>query len=60
MSRPRGYKNTAVACEAMRQRGNDRLVVVGALPPTPLNGWGPSITVVTGISDALLRWLFAR
>ena len=60
VSRPRGYKNTAVACEAVRARGDDRLVVVGALPPEPAGGWGRSIAAVTGIDDAELRWLYAN
>ena len=60
VSRPRGYKNTAVACEAVRARGDERLVVVGELPPAPAGGWGPGIISVSGISDAQLRWLYAH
>ena len=60
VSRPRGYKNTAVACEAVRARGDERLVVVGELPPAPAGGWGPGISVVSGIGDAQLRWLYAH
>ena len=60
VSRPRGYKNTAVACETVRARGDERLVVVGELPPAPPGGWGAGIVVVSGISDAQLRWLYAH
>jgi glycosyltransferase involved in cell wall biosynthesis len=61
VSRPRGYKNTAVACEAVQGRGNARLVVVGGLPPHPRGGvWGPAITGLRDVSDAQLRWLYAN
>ena len=60
VSRPRGYKNVTIACEAVRQRDGEQLVVVGGLPSGPAGGWGDLIRVVTGIDDAELRWLYAH
>ena len=60
VSRPRGYKNVAVACEAVRQRPGESLVVVGGLPPAPPGGWGPQIRLVNCIDDTELRWLYAH
>jgi glycosyltransferase involved in cell wall biosynthesis len=57
ISRPRGYKNIAVACEALELLPGERLVVVGGLPEGNANR---RIRALAGISDAQLRWLYAH
>jgi glycosyltransferase involved in cell wall biosynthesis len=61
VSRPRGYKNTAVACQAVQSVPGARLVVVGGLPPHPAGGqWSEAITGLSCVNDATLRWLYAN
>ena len=59
VARGRGYKNTRVVCEAVEARPGERLVVVGGLPERP-GGWSERITSVGRVTDAQLRWLYAR
>lgn len=57
VGRARGYKNTAVVCEAFRRLTDQRLVVVGGLPE---GDWPSHLQGVTDISDDELRWLYAN
>lgn len=61
IARGRGYKNAAVACEAIEAIPGIRLVVVGAIPrPPDGRRWSSRITGLTGVSDATMRWLYAN
>ena len=62
VSRPRGYKHTAVVCEAVAAMPGERLVVVGGLPAPEgeRSTWPATLTGVTDVSDAELRWLYAN
>ena len=62
VSRLMPYKNVDMALEAFRGRPHDRLVIVGAGPDrerlraaTP-----PNVRIVSGVSDAELRWIYAH
>lgn len=57
VGRPRGYKNTEAVCQALAQRPDWKLVVVGGLPT---GSWPSNITGLTGVTDAQLRWLYAN
>ena len=62
VSRPRGYKNTGVVCEAVAGLPGERLVVVGGLPTPPagLEAWPDTLTGAKDVTDAELRWLYAN
>ena len=62
VSRARGYKNVGFVCEAVQSLPDERLVVVGGLPPREgsTEPWSPALRGVTGVSDAQLRWLYAN
>jgi glycosyltransferase involved in cell wall biosynthesis len=61
VSRRRGYKNTAIACQAVEAVPGARLVVVGGLPPHPEDrSWSAAIVGVDEVSEAALRWLYAN
>jgi len=61
VSRRRGYKNSEIACEAVKAIPGARLVVVGGLPErVDGDDWGPGIVGVEDVSDAQLRWLYAN
>jgi glycosyltransferase involved in cell wall biosynthesis len=61
VARPRGYKNTVVACSAVAALPDERLVVVGGLPPAPAgSSWPSRLVGVTDVSDEQLRWLYAH
>ena len=57
MSRPRGYKGAELLIEAFRKLPDHRLVVVGSdsIKDCPTN-----VTCLGAISDAQIRWLYAR
>lgn len=57
IGRPRGYKNIEAVCQALAQRPDWSLVVVGGLPA---GTWPSNITGLTNVSDAQLRWLYAN
>ena len=61
VSRLLPYKNVDLAVEAFRGRP-DRLVVVGEGPEKAslLASVPPNVRILSGISDAELRWLYAR
>ncbi|MGO0575714.1 glycosyltransferase [Ornithinimicrobium panacihumi] len=61
VSRLMPYKNVDLAIDAMRGRW-DRLVVVGAGPERDalMADLPPNVRIVSGISDAELRWIYAR
>ncbi|GAC1441343.1 MAG: glycosyltransferase family 4 protein [Mycobacteriales bacterium] len=59
ISRPRSYKNVDVICQAIAERPNERLVVVGPLPRPPTGGrWTSNVISVGRVSDAGLRWIY--
>lgn len=57
VSRARGYKNTALVCEAVAGLPGVRLLAVGGLPA---GAWPASLQGVSGLSDAELRWAYAH
>jgi len=59
VSRPRGYKNTALLAEAVTRMTRHRLVVVGKLPEGHMVDAG-RVLCVSDISDSELRWLYAN
>jgi glycosyltransferase involved in cell wall biosynthesis len=57
VGRARGYKRTDVVCDAVASLPGERLVVVGG----PAREWScPRTTVVSGLRDAQMRWLYAN
>lgn len=62
VSRLMPYKNVDVAIDAFRGRSDDRLVIVGDGPQREeLLGKAPSnVRIVSGVSDAELRWIYAH
>ncbi|TQM95290.1 glycosyltransferase involved in cell wall biosynthesis [Ornithinimicrobium humiphilum] len=62
VSRLLPYKNVDVALEAFRGRPGERLVVVGAGPERDrLVAAAPdNVRIVSGVSDAELRWIYAH
>lgn len=61
VSRRRGYKNVETVCEVVEQLPDERLVVVGGLPPRPGGGtWSSRVRGVSDVSDAQLRWLYSH
>jgi glycosyltransferase involved in cell wall biosynthesis len=57
VSRSRGYKNTAVVCQALARRPESTLVVLGGLPS---GTWPSNIVGLKDLSDAQLRWVYAN
>jgi glycosyltransferase involved in cell wall biosynthesis len=62
VSRLMPYKNVDMALEAFRGRPQDRLVIVGAGPDRErlLAAAPENIRIVSCVSDAELRWIYAR
>lgn len=62
VSRLMAYKNVGAAVEAFRSRPGDRLVVVGDGPERErlLADLPPNVRILSGISDAELRWTYAH
>ncbi|AXH96900.1 glycosyltransferase [Ornithinimicrobium avium] len=62
VSRLMAYKNVGAAVEAFRDRPDDRLVVVGDGPERArlLADLPPNVRILSGISDAELRWTYAH
>jgi len=58
IGRSRGYKNVSAVCAAVEGIPEERLVVVGDLPEG--QAWSERIAVVSSVSDAELRWLYAN
>lgn len=58
VGRARGYKNVEVVCRAFSEMPDQRLVVVGGLPPG--NAWPANVTGVVDVPDAELRWYYAN
>ena len=61
VGRARGYKNVEPVCEAFERLPEERLVVVGGLPPRDGDRpWPSNIVGVGRMTDAELRWLYAH
>lgn len=58
VGRPRGYKNVEIVCTAFQELPDQRLVVVGGLPPG--TAWPSNIRGVADVPDAELRWYYAN
>lgn len=58
VGRARGYKNVEIVCRAFRELPDQRLIVVGGLPPGA--NWPGNVTGVQNIPDAELRWYYAN
>lgn len=61
VSRLMPYKNVDVVLDAFRDRPDDRLVIVGAGPERDrlMAMLPPNARIVSGVSDAELRWIYA-
>lgn len=57
VSRPRGYKGTELLKESFDRLRGEQLVVVGAKLNEPVP---PNVTLLGGVSEAQLRWLYAK
>lgn len=61
VGRARGYKNVEPVCEAFERMPQERLVVVGGLPPRPGDHpWPTNIVGTNRMADEELRWLYAH
>ncbi|GAA5159530.1 glycosyltransferase [Ornithinimicrobium tianjinense] len=62
VSRLMPYKNVDVVLDAFRDRPDDRLVIVGAGPERErlVQMLPPNARIVSGVSDAELRWIYAH
>lgn len=61
ISRARGYKNVAVACEAVAEMPDVRLLVIGDLPARPGGGeWPSNVIGVSGLTDEQMRWAYGN
>lgn len=58
VSRVRGYKDTRLIADAVGLLPHEHLVIVGGRPPHMRDY--PNVTVIDGVSDEELRWLYAN